>query len=285
MNIIDTSSDFSSAFDNGHFNFDKWNAYIDKWVPGVKELCTRDMRDGINAGYSWQDNYLPILNSVMADSVKRKKTVKSFRKITEHLDARITEVFGKTVDADVVLYIGLCNGAGWVITVSERPTVLLGIEKIIELDWCSNEDMTGLILHELGHVFHSQYGSFEYRTDSTPDGFLWQLFTEGVAMVFEQEIIGDTGFYHQDKNGWMNWCGRHIELIKRSFYHDLSIMTRESQRYFGDWVSFEGHNDVGYYLGTLFVRYLLRSDGFDNVIKYGIREIEAEYSKFMNFAE
>ena len=40
-------------------------------------------------------------------------------------------------------------------------------------------------------------------------------------------------------------------------------MTPENQRYFGDWVSFDGYGDVGYYLGTDLVRYLLKEESFE----------------------
>lgn len=54
------------------------------------------------------------------------------------------------------------------------------------------------------------------------------------------------------------------------------------QRYFGDWVNFEGHADVGYYLGARFVRYLLRNDCFENIINYTFERVQTEFNKFMN---
>jgi len=282
MNIIDTSAAIPEVFDSGRFNLAKWESYMDAWVPGAKELCLGDMRDCVDAGFSWENDFLPVLNSVMADFRKREEAVKSFRAITERLDERIVEVFHRTADADIVLYLGLCNGAGWVTKISGKTTVLLGIEKIMELGWCDMDSMTGLIIHELGHVYHFQYGTPQIETDFLPDHFLWQLFEEGVAMVFEQEVIGDPEHFHQDKNDWKNWCERNADLIKRSFYNDLKTMTRENQRYFGDWVRFEGRGDTGYYLGTLFVRFLMRSESFDRIIRYGIKEIKEGYERFMS---
>lgn len=282
VRIIDTSIDFPSVYDAEQFNLDNWNNYIDKWIPGAKELCLSDMRDCINAGYSWSEDYLPVLNAVLTGKEKRQEAVRAFYAVSEHLDEKIVEVFGKSVDADIVLYLGLCNGAGWVTKIQEKITVLLGIEKIMELDWCNKNDMTGLIVHELGHVFQGQYGSLYHNSNSMAEEFLWQLFTEGIAMVFEQEIIGDAGFFHQNKNGWKEWCDRNLELIKHSFYCDLGEMTQESQRYFGDWVRFEGHPDVGYYLGTHFVRYLLKSDCFENIINYTFEKVQTGFDRFMN---
>ena len=284
MNIIDTSAEMLKAFDSGCFDPEKWKAYMDAFVPGAKGMCLEDMQETINAGYSWQEDFLPVLNAVARDAEKCEQAVASFRRITEHLDERITERFGKTVDADIILYLGLCNGAGWVTRVNGKRSVLLGIEKIMELDWCDPDAMTGLVIHELGHGYQDQYGVLHRELEKTPDRFLWQLFTEGIAMVFEQEIAGDPGYFHQDRDGWKQWCDEHAEMIKLSFRNDLESMTQETQRYFGDWVSFEGRGDTGYYLGTHFVRFLLDSDDFDRIILYGIQEVKDGFDRFMHSA-
>ena len=56
MRIIDTSIGFQSVFDDGQFNLDNWGNYIDKWVPDAKELCLSDVKECINAGYSWEED-------------------------------------------------------------------------------------------------------------------------------------------------------------------------------------------------------------------------------------
>ena len=281
VKIIDTSIDFLSIYNDSQFDLEKWKSYVDKWIPGTKQLCLNDMKECINAGYSWEKDYLPVLNGVL-NNHKREKAINSFYQVSEHIDERIIKAFGKSLDVDIILYIGLCNGAGWVTTINDKVVVLLGIEKIIELDWCNKDDMTGLIIHELGHVYQAQYGSLYIDTKSKKEKFLWQLFTEGIAMVFEQEVVGDPNYFHQDKNGWKAWCDQNIELIKHSFNKDLDIMEESNQRYFGDWVNFEGHSDVGYYLGARFVRFLLQNDNFENIINYDINKVQAEYIKFIN---
>ena len=57
-------------------------------------------------------------------------------------------------------------------------------------------------------------------------------------------------------------------------------MTRENQRYFGDWVDFHGHMDVGYYLGTRFVRFMMETDSFDNIINYRLNKVKEEFNRF-----
>ena len=282
LRIINTSAELISAFDNGVFDLTKWKVYIDTYVPGAKEMCIADMNDCINADFSWKNDFLPVLNAVLRDTDRREKTVKSFISITEHLEQKISDRFVNSLDVDIILYLGLCNGAGWVTTINGKIVVLLGIEKIMELNWCDTDAMTGLIVHEMGHVYQSQYGVLYRKTDSMPDQFLWQLFTEGVAMVFEQEIVGDPDYYHQDTNGWKKWCDGNAELIRQSFSDDMKHMTQENQRYFGDWVSFEGRGDTGYYLGTRFVRFLLEKDDFDHIINYDFEEVNSGFGRFLH---
>ena len=280
MKVIDLSGDMLSVYTENHFDLEKWKHYMDRSLPGAKELCLADMRATIDAGYSWEKDFLPVLDAVAQNPGKREKAIASFRRVAENLDDRIRARFGRTVDADLVLYLGLCNGAGWVTPVNGKTAVLLGLEKIMELDWVQPEAMTGLIFHELGHVYQEQYGVLRRELSSLPDQLLWQLFTEGVAMVFEQELAGDPGHFHQYNADWKRWCDAHAELILQSFRDDLPGMTHENQRYFGDWVRFHGHGDTGYYLGARFVRFLLHDNSFDRIIRYGIREVRDGFDRF-----
>ena len=282
MRAVDRSAQMFEAFGNGVFDLEKWKRYADRYIPGARELCLKDVQECTeDSGLSWEKDYLPVLNALADDPSKAEKAVKAFREVTEHLEERILKRFKRSVDADVILYLGLCNGAGWVTTLEGKRVVLLGIEKIAELNWCDRDSMNGLIIHELGHVYQSQYGKLTIETGSVPDRFLWQLFTEGIAMVFEQEVIGDPEYFHQDVHGWKDWCDSHAEMIRDSFDRDLKTMTPADQRYFGDWVSFEGYGDTGYYLGTRFVRYLMQSDDFDNIIGYDITMVRQGYDRFL----
>ncbi len=282
MNIINTSAGILSVFEQSGFDLAKWEEYIDTYVPGAKELCIADKDECLAAGYSWEQDYLPVLNAVLQKPEQRDEVIRSFFSVTENLEQKILDKFGRTPEVDVILYLGLCNGAGWVTTINGKTVVLLGIEKIMELNWQDTDAMNGLILHELGHVYQSQFGVLHREFTQLEDHFLWQLFTEGIAMVFEQEIVGDPEYYHQDINGWKQWCDRNAERIRQSFFSDIRHMTKENQRYFGDWVSFEGYGDTGYYLGTRFVRFLLETNRFDQVIQYNIEEVRQSFEQFMH---
>jgi len=87
--------------------------------------------------------------------------------VSNNLEEKIISIFGKSLEVDIILYLGLCNGAGWVTTVNNQTRILLGIEKIIELNWRKPNDMIGLIYHELGHVYQDTYGTFKQKFKET----------------------------------------------------------------------------------------------------------------------
>ena len=193
MRIIDTYSNIPAAFENGAFSLDRWRDYIDAAIPGLRPLLEADANEMLSAGgVGWEIDCLPVLNALPEKSDRCQAAHDCFLRVTEGLDTAILGKFGKSLDVDIYFYLGLCNGAGWVTSLNGRTVVLLGLEKIVELDWCGQDDMRGLIWHELGHVYQAQYGVLERRFDRAADRFLWQLFTEGVAMVFEQTLATDT---------------------------------------------------------------------------------------------
>lgn len=282
MSIIDTYPAILQAYEASAFRFEKWKTYMDTVLPGLSPLLIADAKECLECeGVSWEKNYLPVLNAVAQNEKLRETAHGSFCRAIENLEGSIYDKFGKRLDVDIVFYLGLCNGAGWVTTYQGRNVVLLGIEKIMELNWCGTDDMYGLIYHELGHICQAQFGVLERAFDNGRDAFLWQLFTEGVAMYFEQTLVGDPNYFHQDKGGWKKWCDAHLEEIKADFNRDLETMTPASQRYFGDWVAYNGYGDVGYYLGTQFVRSILSDYAFDEMICFEVDAVAKLFDRFI----
>lgn len=280
IKIIDTFSQIDSLFDNGTFNLKTWKKYINSIYDKASNIFEDDLKEYLNSGnYDYENDILPIIDAVHGHS-SLETLHTSFINVTNYLNERIIDCFDHELDIDIVLYIGLCNAAGWVTNINERDVILLGIEKILELNWYDEDSMHGLIYHELGHVYHKQYGLFNQYSDNNSQNFIWQLFTEGIAMYFEQILMNDFNYYHQNKNGWLNWCDHHFQQILKDFQSDLSIMTKCSQKYFGDWVSYCGRGDVGYYLGAKFVQYLCGKYGFEQSIKMEIDDISQEFFKF-----
>lgn len=283
MKIINTLNDIFDIYSNGSFDLNKWNNYIKSIHSELGQLCIQDMNEAINTGMvSFDKDYLPILNNVINQKEKLYELQKNFIKVTESLEDNILKKFNKTIDVEIVLYLGLCNGAGWVEEIDNKVYCLLGIEKILELNWYDLNSLYGLIYHELGHVYQKQYGVLERKFNNNRHQFLWQLFTEGIAMYFEQTLKNDLDYYHQDKNGWKDWCDNHIKQIAYDFNNELDIMTFENQRYFGDWVYYDGYSDIGYYLGTKFTQYICKQYDFDDILSFNIIIVEQLWQDFIN---
>ena len=282
MKITDTFAQIPSLFENGAFSIERWNEYAKAIHPELPKLCRDDADECISSGqYTWEDSFLPVLNAVIADKAKREAAHASFLTAVEGLEAKIVSVFGRAPDVEIIFYVGLCSGAGWVTDLGGKIVILLGIEKIMELSWHGLDSMFGLLYHELGHVYQAQFGILDREFDTGRESFLWQLFTEGIAMVFEQEIAGQPDAFHQYDEAWKLWCSEHFAEIVRDFDADLPTMTHDTQRWFGDWVSYCGHGDVGYYLGCRFVRFILQKHAFDEILSFEIGQVEALYQQFI----
>ena len=282
LRIINLATELSPIYPGGRFDLACWERFIRAADPALAELCLADMNADIAAGMIRYDRDLqPVLDACWQDAGARARAIASFGEVTAGLAERIRECFGRTVEADVILYPGLCSGAGWVTKLHGRDAILLGLEKIVELRWYGVDEMRGLILHELGHVYQSQYGVLEQECANDRQRFLWQLFAEGVAMHFEQQLVGDGNYFHQDKDGWADWCGAYLPQIKADFLADLDTMQRENQRWFGDWVSYEGRGDAGYYLGAKFVDFICRERDFDDILALDAETVESLYLLFV----
>lgn len=222
IRVINAADNLPDYFDDGRFSLEQWDKYIDTALPRHKGIFVRDMQETLRAGaVTFEGGYLPVLNDALANREARARVISAFRQVTENLDQKVLDAMGKPVDATILLYLGLCNGAGWVIELDSHPYVLLGIEKIIELGWWRDDDMIGLIYHELGHIYQMQYGTLK-RSLQGGDAFLWQLFTEGIAMHFEQRLTGNPAYFHQGKNGWAAWCEANLHSIATDFQADFA---------------------------------------------------------------
>lgn len=270
MKIVNTLNEISLCYENGTFSKAGWDAYMDKVLPKAKKLIEAD-----SSSYVFERDVLPVLNMVCAKPEKLAELQQSFDKVTQGLAARMKKALNADVEADIVLYLGLCNGAGWATKVDERPTVLLGIEKIIELDWTDELSMIALVYHELGHLWHFRNRTVRTDIKSLADSALWQLYTEGVAMYCEQMLCGSRDFYHQDKDGWLAWCKDNRKRLFGEYLRRLE--NGESiQDFFGDWCSFEGRSDVGYYLGAELVKNAAEQYTLQEVLNLSLDEVKRQ---------
>lgn len=272
MKIINTCDKIKSVFADG-FDMTVWRKYAGEISKELPRKCENDAK-----GYDFNKSVLPVLEAALNEE-KLDFVSRSFQSVIVTLNDNLSKLFDTEPDINIILYMGLCNGAGWATTLDGKNTVLLGVEKIIELNWGDEANMRALILHEIGHLWHKNYGNLHIPEYTKRRKGIAQLYCEGVAMVCEHILCGDSEFYHQDKDGWLSWCYDNENDIKREYLRRLD--NKESvQDFFGDWCSYKGHSDVGYFLGCRFVEHLMKTYSLKEIANMKYKTLNKEYKKF-----
>lgn len=274
MKFIDTYDDIVAFFPDSGFDRSVWRVYAAKIS---KELADKAEKDA--NGYDFCKEILPVVTAAVSDKAKLGMVHRSFQSVVRGLNCRFIEKFGIDIDVTVILYLGLCNGAGWATTLDGKDTVLLGIEKIAELDWCGEESMRALIFHELGHIWHKTVGNFCIKAEEQSEKSILQLYQEGIAMFCEQILCGDESFYHQNKDGWLDWCLKNEKVLKREFLRRLK-QSESTQDFFGDWCGYRGHSDVGYFLGCRFIRRLSSQYTLTGLANMNLSDLLLEFTRY-----
>ena len=274
MKIINTCDKIKSVFSDG-FSIDLWRKYAEEISKELPSKCENDAKS-----YDFNKAVIPVLEAALNEE-KLDFVSRNFETVIDTLNDNLSKLFDKEPDINIILYLGLCNGAGWATTLDGKDTVLLGIEKIIELDWGDETNMRALILHEIGHLWHKLNGNLHIPEYTKRRKGIAQLYCEGVAMVCEHILCGDDEFYHQNKDGWLDWCYKNENQIKREYLRRLD--KKESvQDFFGDWCSYNGHSDVGYFLGCRFVEHLIKTHTLKEIANMNYGALNRAFTEFTN---
>lgn len=126
-----------------------WYQFMDEHKL-VRDMCIRDYE---KENLDWKQVAYDRVFFYDADYVqKMNETVKLLETITLTMKNRLHMFNGtESIDAIVILYHGLGNGAGWISTYENKPAIYLGIEKIVELGWNTKRKLEDLLSHEYGH--------------------------------------------------------------------------------------------------------------------------------------
>lgn len=229
--------------------------------------------------YDYDRQIFPVMQNLYRKRDLADTAHRSFIKATESLEEKYKKAFHNKIDSTIFLYMGLCNGAGWAINLKGKPIILVGIEKIVELNWIGEIQMAGLLYHELGHQWHFQNRRTKIKIGTPKEKALWQLYSEGMAMYFEQELMNCPTFYHQAKGNWLIWCEKNKHRIAQEYLKKTKA-NEDVCDFFGDWRNFEGYSDIGYYLGTEVVRYAGKVLDVDSLINLKLEQFEDYLKKF-----
>lgn len=262
--ILDTFQNFIKHWDG---NTDSYLSYI-KNFPELFEKIKKDY------GPSWKD-YLRLLSEI--DIKDLRQAHESLKEALSHVSTEIEKIFGVSDDTyNIVIYIGLENGAGWVTEYAGKPSILFGLEAIAKLKWQSKA--VGLAAHEFGHLVH-----WFKRNESTEkfedDPILW-LYTEGFAQKIEDMISGRP--WHLEYDNWFEWCTENEVLLKREFARRIE-KKMPLNPFFGSWYEIFGMKFTGYYLGYKFIDWLEESLSLDQIGVMDKENIKRSILKFLSF--
>lgn len=274
MKTVNTVPEILSTFPDSHFDKQRWREYTGAIHPELPKLCEED-----TAKYELEKDVLPVIEAALGEQERVRRLGSRFERVVAELQERLPILFDKECEVTVVLYLGLCNAAGWVTFLGGKKVVLLGVEKILELNWDSEEKLKALLYHEIGHIWHEIYGNLEFPAHTQSRQSMLQLWQEGIAMVCEQILSKDERYYHQDENGWLAWCQEQEPMIKEEYGRRLE-QEESTQDFFGDWCDFCGYSDVGYYLGCRFVRWMMKENDLREIAAMGAAELLEKYTRF-----
>ena len=254
--------------------------FITSWKKTLTDAELSDACLTDSQSYDFEKMCFTVIKSALNQPSKLEKVRARFHRVFERIEPLFQHHFGP-IEMKMHLLIGLCNGAGWVLRMDPMPTLLFGLEKIIELGWTEDEHLESLMLHEWGHVvhFHHRKGDIEPSTDVTKESVM-QLYMEGFAEYVEELIRTSS---HRQKQEWLNFCSTNIYLIKQT-YLDFMRMKKSTQPFFGDWVRVLGQPDLGYYLGLQWIKFMAKDNDLMTIAKLDYPDLEKNLIDFLTQA-
>ncbi len=247
-------------------NFTDWKAYYKEL-----ELYNKCTEDYIEEGYDIKE----IVNSKVfvyseAEIDRMYKTIEIIKRKYPSIQKSLCELFeDASLDVEVVIYHGLGNGAGWADSYGEKKAILLGVEKIVELGWDSEEKLTSLMAHEFAHLAHEKMRGHNLMIYEGREGDIFRMYIEGYATYFEDNFFSRTITMPE----WVKSC-KELEKELKLAYLEVLKGKRESKHFYGDWFTTFDIPDTGYFLGLQFVKTMLDKYSYIDIGRLTFEEIE-----------
>ena len=130
ITVYDTFSALA-ALSGKAFTLDAWQRY----AAGIYDISFANKIEADAQDYNLKEQVFPVIEAALGDAAGLARAHASFLQATESLAERVGHLLPGMPDVDIVFYLGLCNGAGWATEFRGQPTVLIGVEKVLELSW------------------------------------------------------------------------------------------------------------------------------------------------------
>ncbi|MBC7094357.1 DUF5700 domain-containing putative Zn-dependent protease [Thermococcus sp.] len=234
-----------------------WDGSKDSWIEYIKnypELFEKIKWDYERYKIDWRE-YLELLSKRSVD--KLKLAYENLLNVLPKVEEKVKKLFDVS-EYNIVIYVGLENGAGWVTEFKGKPSILFGLEAIAELKWYNK--LKGLIAHEFGHLIHWLLRGEDI--EKLEDEQIMWIYTEGFAQRIEDLISGRP--WHLEEPGWFEWCERNEGIIKREFLRRVKE-NEPLNPFFGSWYTLFGKQYLGYYLGYKFIRWIEQEYSLENI--------------------
>ena len=249
-------------------NSQKPDLWLADYISQYPELLQKQLDTYVERGFDWRSVALEHVFPYLNDRFTRMETAHAaIAAVLEDTIDRSRSRFSFPDQLVVVIYVGIGCGAGWATTYYGKPAILLGLENIAECGWHTPVLLTGLISHELGHLFHQEA---RMNLPELPvKSQYWDLYEEGFAQRFEHWLAG-ANTYHmaQDINeeDWLSWCSSNLPHLA-GLYLERARRNEAVNDFFGHWLNIEGRKQVGYFLGHELIRYLERSESVMDIAR------------------
>ena len=257
--------------------------WVEQYMAKYPELLSLQVSAYAEEGYSWRKIAREYVFQKLPKLIDKIEL--SYRGVHDYLP-EATGTFSRLSRAEMniifVIYVGIGVGAGWATEYRGKPAVLLGLENIADLDWFSEKDVKGLIIHELAHLLHAKVRNITPRQLSELENDpLFILYSEGFAVAVEHIALGEI-WRAADNRDWVGWCRENVSFLAREYLKRVETNS-DVNIFFGNWLNIAGKSHTGYFLGYKFIRELLgEGKSLEEIAGMDSTEVKKKIREFLS---